>query len=130
MGIPLLWDLGCNLLLSRAFGGNPFTLRFRLQLLVVSCLWWESLYSGIFVLWDFWLSRSLLLIRIHVTIPLFRTIEFSLSRSLSRIFSHDGNEAIMEPFHGIEAITEPFHDFSYDGIEAITKPFHNFFFTM
>jgi hypothetical protein len=111
----------------------PFTLGFRPQLIVVSGLWWESLYSGIFgyngafgyyeaisqyIFFTWWnlgyhrafhdFSFTRWNLGYHGAFHefFFRTMELRLSQSLSQIF------------------------FSSDGIQAITEPFTNFFFHM
>jgi hypothetical protein len=124
------WDLGRNLLLSQAFQ-------------------WESLWR-----WDFRLSRSLWLSWSLVTKFSSFTMEFRLSRSLSRTFLfHNGISAITERFHefffhtmefwlsrslwrtflfrnGISSFMEPFHElFFHDGISAIKETFHTIKFT-
>jgi hypothetical protein len=72
----------------------PLTVGFRPQLVVVS-----SLSVGIPLTVGFRLSQSLQLSWSPYTNFLFRTVEFLLSRSLSRTFlSHDGILAITEPF--------------------------------
>jgi hypothetical protein len=90
-----------------------------------------SHFQEFFLMMEFSLSRSL-------SHTLF-TMELRLSRSLltfSRIFSHDGIQAITEPFSHFlftmklqlsrSLLTLSFHD----GTSAIMKPSHTFLFTM
>jgi hypothetical protein len=137
---PSWWELGHNLLLSRAFR-------------------WESLWR-----WDFRLLRSLWLSRGLFTNSSSFTMEFWLSRSLlmnfyfsRRNFGYQGAFHTIFFHNEILAIREPFTNFSFtrwslftnfsftrwnscyheafsrislshDGILAITKPFHEFLF--
>jgi hypothetical protein len=116
--------------------GIPFTVRFRLQLVVVSSLsvgrWDLGLhgafgYQGASFTELFFLFLSL---GYHRALSrfFFLTMELRLSRSLfMESFFHFGISAIIEPFHGIIISLWDFinmDSFFHFGISAITEPFH------